>query len=313
MPSAAVRSYGATAATAVAPPQAVTIDDHRRPGDELTSLIAVSDVITGDYYDEDKDGSAPVFRDVPFAILFLIHLAIMLWLGIFVAPAGYEKLDFNFTTIEDEIRKNGDDGISDADIQEMEVFAEKVSDFLPVYPYRIVTFLVLPCLLISFLIAFLLTSAVIKPYTKPFVYSSLVGSMVGTAVITISAAVASRAIPMYLLAGLSLLAVFYYVRLAWSMVPFAAVNLKVALTGISVNWGVYIIAFFLSAFGFLWNIYWVYVLVGLISNTDGQCFEDHPEAGFDDASCSPSPFVMLALLLSLYWTSTIMMVSTCTH
>jgi Plasma-membrane choline transporter len=299
--AAAVRSYGTTA------PHTVTMDDRQRPGDEVTPLIAVSEVITGDY--DAKEGD-PVYRDVPFAVLFLIHLCIMLWLGIFVAPAGYEKLaDFNFTSIENEIRKDGDDSISDEDLRKMEAFAAEASDYLQVYPYRIVVNLVLPCLLISFLLAFVLTAAIIKPYTTPFVYSSLVGSIVGTAIMMISMAVASHSLPMYCLTGLSLLGVLYYVRLAWAMVPFAAVNLKVALTGITMNWGMYIIAFVFAQLGFLWNIYWVYVLIGLASKEDSECLEAHPDVDFDSDTCSPPPFVILALLLSLYWTSTIIMVS----
>ena len=141
----AIPSFGTRQAAAV-------YEYQRRPGDEVTPLIPVSDVITGDY--DGKDG-APVFRDVPFALLFLIHFCIMLWLGIFVAPVGYEQLDFNFTVIEDEIQKNGDNSTTDEDIQSMEIFAEELSDFVQVYPYRIVIYLILPSLLVSFTCIFL--------------------------------------------------------------------------------------------------------------------------------------------------------------
>lgn len=290
-------------------PQAVKIDDlnRRAGGDELTSLMADADVITGDDYNE-NDG-APVWRDVPFAVLFLIHFCLMLWLGIFVAPAGYKNINFDLTAVEDEIRNQSDNDISEQDIQMMEVFAEELSDYLQVYPVRIVCYLVVPCLLISFFFAHFMLSAIIKPHTKPFVYSSLVGSIVGTAVVMISMAVMSHSILVYIVTGLSLLGVFNYVQLAWKMVLFAAVNLKVSLTGISTNWGMYLISFVFAGLGFLWNIYWVYVLVGVSLEKKTDCLENNSDAGVENATCSPPMFVIFGLLLSLYWTSTIIMVS----
>jgi len=282
----------------------VIIDEERRPGgDDEAPLIADGKIF------EDAAGT-PVFRDVPFAILFLVHLGIMLWAGIFVAPKGLEKLnlnDWNLTAIEEQIREQSED-VTEKDIEQMEDFIKAASEYLRIYPIRIVLYLVLPCLLLAFLLASIVTSFVIKPNPKPFVYSSLIGSVLATILIIVPAAVASRAIFMYMLTGAALVAVLYYVRIAWRMVPFAAVNLKVALEGIGRNWGMHIIAFVLCVLGFVWNIYWVYVLVGLSAFKNTECMEEHPDATFEDATCSPPAFVMILLLLSLYWTTTVLMV-----
>jgi hypothetical protein len=248
---------------------------------------------------------SPKCQDVPFAVLFLAHLGVMIWLGVFVAPQGFQKIDINMTAIEDEIRQ-GDD-VTEEDLQQMEEFAAQVAKYVQVYPARILLYLVVPCLLLAFLVAFVFTAVVIKPCPKPLVYSCLVGSILFTALVMLSSAIASGAIPMYFVTALALGAVFYYVRLAWRMVPFAAVNLKVALEGISRNCGVYIVAFLFAELGFFWVIYWFYVVVGVSAYENAECLAEHPEATWDDDTCSPPAGIFLLLLLSLYWTNTVFM------
>ena len=303
----AIPSYGAT----TAPPAAVvTLDGGDEESEPLVVLPAYSATTT------DKE-EGPVFRDVWFAVAFWLHLLVMLWLGIFVAPAGFQQIpDFNMTAMEDEIRKSNSkhdgDGVSEEDLQQMEQAVDAVSEYAHVYPYRIFVYLVLPCLLISFLVSFVTTATIIRPCPKPLVYSTLVGSLVGTAVVLLSTVLASPTKPVMWMVTLAALAgVAYYVRLAWRIVPFAAVNLQVALEAIGRNWGMYLIAFVFAELGFLWNLYWLYVLVGVSVRQDNACLEQHPEAADrwddDDGTCSPPPGIFLALLLSLYWTSTVLM------
>lgn len=292
-------SYGSTT-TVVGDP----LLRHGSPpaGDEMSVLLADSDVIPSDF--DAKDGGTPVFRDVPFAILFWIHLAVMFWMGESVAPQGYQELaKVNVTeAIEEEIRKNDDDAITVQTLSDAESFVWQVEVFVRVYGVRLLLYLVLPITIFAFLSAFLLMTVIIKPYTRLFVYSTLIGSIAIASLFLISTAVASNTLPMYAIAGVSLLGVFYYVALAWRMVPFAAVNLKVALTGINKNWGLYIIALLFSVVAEVWGNYWVYVAFGVFAQSASQC-------PADDDDCGPSFWILVGLLFSMFWTSTVIIVS----
>jgi len=295
----ALPSYGATAPVAV-----VTMD-----GREDAPLIAAEDDASAPVLLLDTAAAdGPVYRDVWFAVLFWIHFAVMLYLGIAVAPAGYQRIpNFNLTSIEEEIRKSDDtNDVSEEDFQKMEEAFDQFAAYIKVYPYRIFMYLVLPCLLVSFGVAFATTVTVIKPCPKPIVYSTLVGSLVAVALVMLSSAIASHALPMWIVTIASLAAVGYYVKLAWRIVPFAAINLKVALEAMGRNWGVYLLAFVFAELGFAWNMYWLYVTVGMSMPTDPKCMED--ETAWENSDdCSSSPWIFLALLLSLMWTSTILM------
>lgn len=291
-----VPAYGAT--------ETVQIDE--------APLLSLSEAViennnNGDNGIIEMVGEAPRYQDVFFAFLFGLHLLLMLWLGTSVAPEGYSRMDLNWTKIEDEIRASDD--VTEEDFEKFQAFLDAAGGFIQVYPERILGFLLLPSLLIAFIVAMLLTMLVIRPFSTEVVYASLVGSVIGTCLFMFSFLFNAASVPVFLLTGAALASVGYYVRIAWRMVPFAAVNLKVALEGIGSNWGMYIVAFVFAELGFAWNIYWFYTLVGVSALKNGECMSAHPEATFDDDTCGPPPLVFLGFLLSLYWTSTVVMVS----
>jgi Plasma-membrane choline transporter len=183
---------------------------------------------------------------------------------------------------------------------------DQMADFWPVYPVRVVSYLILPGLMLSFLVSYVVTAMVIRLHALPFVYSTLVGSVIVTAIVATTWAVMSRSALVWFLALVALCVVGYFIKESWRLVPFTAINLKVALTGISINWGMYLIALFFSTMGFLWNIYWLYILVGLSA---AQCDDGHRSDGNNgENECDPPILIILLLLLSLYWTSTVIMV-----
>lgn len=253
-------------------------------------------------------GLAPTYRDVPFALLFLVQVGIMIWLGVAVAPRGFEKLSFNATDIEDDMRKSDD--ITEEDLRQFEELASDVVEYAKVYPARILLYLVVPCALLAFIFAYFTTAFVMKPFVKPLVYSCLIGSLVWTAVVMLSASIASNQPFVYLLTAVMLGAVGYYISFAWRMVPFAAVNLKGALEGISRNCGMYVVACVFAELGFCWVLFWLYVVVGVSGYQNNECRRTHPNVDPEtlDDICGPPFVVVLLFFLSLYWTSTALMV-----
>ena len=348
----AQRNYGATVPIMAVtydhdPRRATEYDDDTRYYDSYQArpLIATGAASHNNNNRPSQDNDGPVFRDVGFAVAFYLHLLVMLYLGLAVAPAGYQsipKSTFNWTVIQDELRQQTDDeySISEQDFQELEMVVDEVTAYLKVYPIRIFLYIVLPSLGFAFVASLITTATVIQPCPRTLVYSALLGSFAGTALVLVCAAVPAQSVFLWLVTVALLAAVAYYIRLAWRMVPFAAVNLKVALQAVGRNWGVYLTALAFVLLGCFWNLYWLYVLFGVSAaetpydttnnstctavgsikltphdnrrlahpisdETRGESHADYSDE--DDDLCGPNPFVFLALLLSLYWTWTVLL------
>lgn len=257
--------------------------------------------------------STPQFQDMFFGVIFWIHIAVILWLGISVAPRGYQDMHFDFASIEEEIRK-GDD-VKEEDLQKLNDFFNQVTEYLQKYPSRILHYLVLPCCCIAFFIALGTAIFVLQPFPRTIVYGSLIGSFATTVLLFLISVLTSNSLALSFMTFIMLVAVIYYVRLAWRMVPFAAVNLKVALKGMSQNCGIYVVACVFAELCFLWLVFWFYTVVGVSFYKTEKCRAAHPGANVDDftadnqdESCDPSVLGFFLSLLSLYWTTTVVMV-----
>ena len=259
------------------------------------------------FSDQETDFASPVFRDPVFGIIFICHILLLVLSSIFVAPEGYENINFNFTYIEDEMR-DGDD-FKEEDIKQFEEFFGKTVKFVEVYPSRIVKYLVVPCHFVAFLCAFIVTSYVIRPLATLWTKICLAGTVFTVVMATILSVVASKngAIVVLGLIGVGLS--LYFVVRAWRLVPFAGVNLKVALCAANRNFGMYFIAFVFAHLGICWIAFWVYTLVGVFSEKYHECMVEHPENEFgaDDDECGPPAPVVIGFLVSLYWTSAVLM------
>lgn len=293
-----IPSYGTDA-------ENVVIDEGDPPvAEEMSPLVTTLDA--------NKD-LTPTWRDFPFAVLFYVHFAVMLWLGLIIAPRGFDRIEVNFTAIEDEIRK-GDD-ITEEQLLQVEIFATEAGKYIQVFPERILTYQVYPIGVVAFAISFLVTVFVIKPFPKMMVYGCLIESFALMATLMIAASIASRSIFLWIMTGVSLTAIVYYVMIAWRMAPFAAVNLKVALEGISRNCGMYVVAFIFAKLFLAYIMFWFYTVIGFFGYMGSECAKTHPNATLGappdeyDNSCDPPGIVILLLLLSLSWTTTIAMVS----
>lgn len=295
-------NYGTTSSEL--PVSSVTIDEDEPI--ELTPLVNI-------VQEDDTLLSSPVYRDWPWALLFVAQMIVMLWLGTWVAPKGYSEMKFdgNLTaTIEVEMRK-GDD-MTEQDIQQFQEFMTLAASYLQVYPQRILFFFCIPMALLGYVFVVLTTAFLIKPFAKQIVQTCLIFSFVIPAMIMIVGFAVDPSFfgAIFLLGILS--AVGYFVRIAWPMIPFAAINLKGALVGMSQNAGVYLVAFLAAEIGLIWPLYWTYVVVGVSTFNHNACVQEHPQADWslDDHTdeCDPPGGAVILFLLSLYWTNTVIMV-----
>ena len=97
-------SYGATAPVIMAVPFDRGVADNDNGNYYESRPLITTTTTTASTQSHNPQDAAPGFRDVGFAVAFWLHLVIMLYLGIAVAPAGYEQIpDFNWTVVENEI------------------------------------------------------------------------------------------------------------------------------------------------------------------------------------------------------------------
>lgn len=185
------------------------------------------------------------FRDVIFAVAFVLHLGTMLFL-----------ITMNVG--------NGDGGNAAAD----------AVSFKGLYA------LVAIAVVVSIALASA-SIALMMRYPTEMVKAGLVSS----------AALAGLVALMFVLSGslfAALIGIFffgitvYYVKLVWNRIPFAATNLKTALSAVKSNMGLGFIAYFIMALAFAWNILWF--------------------AGMSDSLAASSGGITFLLLVSYYWT-----------
>ncbi len=272
---------------------------------------------------DNNDFAEPVFRDVLWALLFVAHLAVMVCLAILygsfstTTSSGTGESNTDWKEMEAEL----DD---DEAIHQVEVFAEQVEAYVQVYPMRILSFILVPCAVLAFAFSYVGTALVIPSCPTTIVQCCLLGSVGWTIVLTILMSVSTGSWFAWLMSIGLIGIVIYYVKIVWRLIPFASVNLKLSLKGVSANWGIYMIAFLCSVLGFVWTIFWAYVCIGVLgheqldsvatedssSSMSETMDDDDDDAYYKSQGDRPQQgFTIFLLLVSLYWTSTVLLVS----
>uniref|UniRef100_A0A7S2HDT4 Choline transporter-like protein n=1 Tax=Helicotheca tamesis TaxID=374047 RepID=A0A7S2HDT4_9STRA len=264
-----------------------------------TQYGAVS--IKNDAEDDDKDraiempldDSTPKCRDPIFVVLFIAHLA------------GMVAMSIKFGSFKEVMDVAEDSGISEEDQEEYADIAQSL--FLHV---------ALPSSVISFIFGLIITSYILPANTLLAVKTSVISWLIVTIGIMIATAIMVET-PWAYVGTVPLVALsIVYVFNVWKLVPFAAVNLKIALKGMSSNWGVYIIGIIFSFVTFFWVVFWFYVVNGFWNQRkqffkDEMCDTGADEEGLD---CEKSVEeiggywgIMFLFLVSLYWTITVIL------
>lgn len=262
------------------------------------------------------NNKTPQFRDLPFLILYLVHLAIMIFLALdYGSFTTIDKIDYNVSNWRNLV--DDDEIATDQEWQQFESIVTEAEHWIDVYLPRILRYIIVPSAFVAYAISYLWTAVIIPSCPTAVVVSALLGSLAVSFTFTIVVGIVSGFNIMALLLGFLMMAgVGYYLTVQWRLIPFAAINLSVALQGISANCGMYLVAFAFSIVGFLWTLFWVYIVVGVMQAMDQSYNIQHPrpesisekeyiKTEQDDPLCG---FVFFAFLLSLYWTTQILLV-----
>ena len=89
-------------------------------------------------------------------------------------------------------------------------------------------------------------------------------------------------------------------------IPFAAANLRTALSAIQTNYGVCIVAFGVAAVANLFVLIWGLAFAGVALKVGGYSFEEGSGAEFD---FHWNPFLVTFMALSYYWTAQVLQVT----
>lgn len=255
-------------------------------------------------------------RDWQFAVLFYVQLFLVLYAGIVYSPQGYQNIDqfLNYTFIRDYVKKESDD-VTPEQWEQLDQFVTQASDYISEYWLRILLWNFVPSALLGYEFVHMAVLFVIPPYAKQVVQGFLVFTVLLSMVIALMGIVSSPSLGALVVGGILVLGVLYYVRLVWPIVPFAAVNLKVASIGINSNTGTHLWAFFSCKLGLLWILYWLYATGGIMFYLDDQCCESKgndctnfdPKTSQDiDDDCGQGK-IFLLLLICGYWTNQVIM------
>jgi hypothetical protein len=189
------------------------------------------------------------------------------------------------------------------------------------YVGRIVGYLLLPCMTGAYGLAYIITAWIIPMVPEFAVKASLSLSLIWSILMAFMLLTSHPAWYTVLVSVLVVGLVAWYVYMAWRFVPFAAANLAVSLKGISTNAGVYFVAILISFIGLLWMVAWSYVANGTLGEINAQqeavptkC-RTHADDDEYFQECyqyqqATQYFLLFFLLLSLYWTSEVLMVRT---
>jgi hypothetical protein len=234
---------------------------------------------------------APQYRDVPFAIAFLLHLLVVLYFAFFQGLGSLTQ----------ERTYNGINGTTSGNSGNDDKPAYSPTDT----PSSSVSLWGLVWLtLLTSLMSLGIASASLKLLTRhaeQMIQISLIGScfMFGFLFLTLLGDGAEELGFMLLLV---LVLTALYAHSVWHSIPFAAANLNTALSAIQTNQGVCGIAYSVALMANVWVLIWGLAMTGASFN--------HTSTTCKDGVCQSNLnfFVALFLILSYFWTAQVLKV-----
>lgn len=237
--------------------------------------------------DAGANDDSPRHQDVPFAILFLFQLIVMLIYGVHKGSS-----DMGDTDSENGGTNSGTNAFDD----------DLIVKDVETHVARVVFGLLLPCTVMAFFLAHVGTAVIIPMFPEIAVKTCLAMSLVSTTVFAILVILSNPAwytwISMFFIVGITA----YYVRRVWCMTPFAAANLTMGIRSVAENWGLYLISIFMMMVSFAFFVFWFYAANGIFfQNISLDVDADDVDGG------GISWGIFFLLLVSLYWTGTVLL------
>mmetsp|Transcript_11125 Transcript_11125/g.16844 ORF Transcript_11125/g.16844 Transcript_11125/m.16844 type:complete len:580 (-) Transcript_11125:1586-3325(-) len=273
----------------------VSEDKASNPISDTKNMGIVTPFSVQEEYAHERDrGQSRQYRDVPFAVLFIVHLLVM---G-FACASNSHKLYGKDAGSNDEGRRllhGSATFISDyigsrvLDEDQQEGDAIDPDGFISLLIISGVLAFILSALSLSFMTYFaegLIKTALIVNVIM-YGVMALFGFAVG------AAGMGFMGLIMFVFAA-------WYTFKVWDRIPFAAANLKTAITSIRANIGVTIFGYLSLFVLFGWSIAWAITAI-VVLDVSADNMEGN-EGGEDEELPEVNGVVLFLLLLSFYWT-----------
>jgi hypothetical protein len=217
----------------------------------------------------------PEYRDTPFAIAFLIHILLVFF---FAVVWGFSAL--RQPQQDNDNNATNDDGDSNSSSVSLSGLLWLCS---------------LTCLVSIGISA--VSLQVMMNHSEILIQSSLIGSCCFMVVMIILFFI-DGVITVGICWCILLLITIFYTRSVWNRIPFAAANLRTALSAIQTNGGICILAYGISCVAMIWTMIWSLALIG-VSFKESSCV---------GGVCKPHMNIIsiVFLILSFYWTTQVL-------
>mmetsp|Transcript_33495 Transcript_33495/g.81118 ORF Transcript_33495/g.81118 Transcript_33495/m.81118 type:complete len:699 (-) Transcript_33495:62-2158(-) len=278
----------------------------RATADARNNAIASNNLYANDVFHDETVNAGAECHDLIWFVLFWAQIATVVYAGTQLAPQGYammENDDFDLQKLHDFMQENfvDDDSFTAKDLDQLTHFLHEFQAWWAVYPNRIAWFS-WGMAVVSFFLNLL--KNIVPSRTICFVSSSLVifGVILGLFLMILFSEMGFFGFVVAVV-FVGFLAIYMRNQL-WPKIHFAALNLEIALTGIGSNLGTYVWVIGWAKLTLAWIAFWCYTFLGMMQYvTETKC----PDLKFDLSSkdndtCGATNGVLLALLLSLYWT-----------
>lgn len=228
------------------------------------------------------ENQTPEYRDAPFAIGFVAHLVVVLYLSFSWGIGALKQDDTtgSYQTDDDKPAYNPNDGDDSVSLSG----------------------LLWLCLLTS-LVSIGISAASLELMTRhaeQLIQISLITScgILGLIVIFMFANQAALGIAFFMLFWLVFTG--WYAYTVWNRIPFAAANLQTALSAIQTNYGVCLLAYVIAFVANIWLLLWSLAFIG-VSYKESTCQDGVCQSNMD-------PFSFFLLVISYHWTNQVLKV-----
>lgn len=224
-------------------------------------------------------------NDVLFAILFYVHLGVMVWTTVAYAPvmavdvAGSVSDAYQNRFLDEAQEENGNGG-------------EDGNDGNVQYDMAALWVILGVSAVAGFTISALFLSVMMR-FAEGLIKFALWFNIITPLLMAILSLVAG-AFPVALMFFLYFAFTAYFAYVTWSKIPFAAANMRTAVTAVRANFGLTFFAFNALVLSFFWTLWWAIAAMSTIYVTSGCTAEG--------CETEPSGPLVFGLLLSYYWT-----------
>lgn len=247
----------------------ITVTDHD-PFQPANAHHVANDFTTTTAGPLRAEAQQPEYRDAPFAIAFVLHVLVVLFLA-FGWGMSALRHDNDVETTDNNNNNKNDDVVSLSGLLWLCFFTSLASIAISAMSLQIMTH-----------------------HSETLIQSSLIGSCC-MMVFLVVAFFMDGLVVMGVLWMVMLLMTGLYAYYVWARIPAAAANLRTALSAIQTNAGVCMLAYGIAFVANLWVVVWCLAFVGVSFKestcTDGVC-QSHLNA-----------FSIILLVLSYHWTS----------